>query len=108
MAAQIVIPAHVEHQLIHLYDLLYRQGYFSYKENALNYVNGIREFIKQIPKLPRRPLKDKKLGTYFRKYVPNRKTTWFIAFEVENEKYLVTFITNNHSEDYNRFIRTIR
>ncbi len=82
MGAKIVIPANAEQQLFHLYDLLYRQGYFSYKQNALNYVNGIREFIKQIPNLPRRPLKGKKFGQYYRKYVPNRKTTWYIAFEV--------------------------
>jgi hypothetical protein len=107
MGSQIVIPVHVEQQLIRLYDLLYRQGYFSYKENALNYVNGIREFIKQIPNLPKRPLKDKKFGQYFRKYVPNRKTTWFISFEEENGKYLITYITNNHSDDYDLFIRAI-
>ncbi len=108
MGSKIVIPAHVEHQLLYLYDLLYRQGYFSYKENAFNYVNGIREFIKQIPNLPRRSLKNKIFGQYFRKYVPNRKTTWYIAFEEENGNYMITFITNNHSEDYNRFIRGIR
>lgn len=104
MGAKIVIPAHVEHQLFHLYDLLFRQGYFSYKENAFNYINGIREFIKQIPNLPRRPLKDKRFGQYFRKYAPNRKTTWYIAFEIENGKYMVTYITNNHAEDYNHFL----
>lgn len=108
MGAKIVIAPGVEQQLFDLYDLLYKNGYFSYKQNALAYVNEIRKFIKEIPYLPRQPIKDKRFGQYFRKYAPNRQTTWYIGFEVNNDKYLITYITNNHHEDYPRFIQAIR
>jgi hypothetical protein len=38
------------------------------------------------------------------KYKPNRNTTWYVFFDVENDVYLIKNIVNNHSKDYPLYI----
>jgi hypothetical protein len=47
----------------------------------------------------------KKAPTYFKKYgnnmfyisyQPNSQTTWFVFFNIDDDRYLIRYITNNH------------
>ncbi len=106
MEEVILLPS-VKDKLKNLVFVLYEKEYFSFIENAENYVIAIYDFIYTIPSLKRRRTKNKKHGEYYCKYKPNKKTTWYITFDTEDDIYLVRNITNNHSKDYTRFISGI-
>lgn len=82
--------------------VLFAKDYFSYPENALNYVDKIVEFtMHEIASFPHKttPIKLKNLGSNYIFYNANSRTTWFIFFERENNNYLITGILNNHCEE---------
>lgn len=81
--------------------ILYKENYFSYLENAINYKDKIIDFIESnIAKFPHKntPLPIHSLGSKYLFYHSNSRTTWYIFFEYEEDQYLITYITNNHSE----------
>ena len=81
--------------------LLFKEDYFSYIENAISYKDEIIDFIENnISTFPYRfsPLKLKKLGSKYIFFKSNSRTTWYIFFENKGSVFIVTFITNNHSE----------
>jgi len=81
---------------------LYEKDYFSYLENAEQYVSNIYNFIGEtIPinnhkKSPKTLLK---YGDFYIFYKPNNRTTWYIFFNKKDSKYLIKHITNNHKFD---------
>jgi hypothetical protein len=82
--------------------LLFKEEYFSYAENAQLYVDKIVDFIfMEIKSFPhkRTPQKIKYLGSNYVFYKANNRTTWFIFFEKQHNKYLITSILNNHCEE---------
>lgn len=83
---------------------LFEDEYFGFVEDAENYVNNILDFVNTIPALKQKRTSNNKHGLYYCKYKHNHKTTWYITFDVEEDIYLIRYITNNHSEDYPRFI----
>ncbi|GGA78000.1 hypothetical protein GCM10008015_18360 [Flavobacterium palustre] len=82
--------------------LLFKEEYFSYAENAQLYVDKIVDFIfMEIKSFPhkRTPQKIKYLGSNYVFYKANNRTTWFVFFEKQHNKYLITSILNNHCEE---------
>lgn len=82
--------------------VLFAKDYFSYPENVLNYVDKIVQFtIHEITSLPHKttPLKLKYLGSNYIFYKANKRTTWFVFFEKQNNNYMITGILNNHCEE---------
>ena len=81
--------------------ILHEKDYFSYKENAIDYVDKIFFFIENgIHNFPHQktPKKLTHLGSYYIFYKSNSRTTWYVFFENEEHQYLITYITNNHTE----------
>ena len=102
MAKQISI--YYSEELIELTDellfVLYTQDYFGFREDAQNYVNKIYDFIKAtISTYPAKntPPALSKYGSKYIYYKANTKTIWYIFFDIDEEKYFVKFITNNHT-----------
>ncbi len=83
---------------------LYIENYFSYTENAEDYVIKIIDFINEsIENFPAKNTPNK-LYLYGSKYIfykSNQRTTWFIFFEQKKQTILITHIFNNHCKEAN-------
>lgn len=80
---------------------LYQKEYFGFYDSAVNYKDKIIDFVlENLISFPskRTPVKIQHLGSNYIFYKINSYTTWFIFFEFQNDEYLVTYITNNHSK----------
>lgn len=87
-----------------LVSILYEKNYFSFKEQAKKYVAEIYDFIVTIPTRKHRICKDPIYGRYHCSFKPNKRTSWYVTFDIENEVYLVRNIFNNHTGEYPEFI----
>lgn len=81
--------------------VLVTKGYFSYPSSAIDYIEKLYAFgYNYIPLLPgkKAPEKFKRYGwpLFYIAYKPNKQTTWYIFYIRRGERFLVTFITNNH------------
>ncbi|PKP18739.1 MAG: hypothetical protein CVU07_01295 [Bacteroidetes bacterium HGW-Bacteroidetes-23] len=97
----------VELFLNELIFILYRENYFTFFENAIDYKDKIVDFIEQnIANIPFKntPLPLYSLGSKYIFYNSNSRTTWYIFFEKEENQFLITYISNNH-KDIARFIK---
>jgi hypothetical protein len=84
--------------------LFYDEEYFGFLESYEEYVNKIYDFIYTIPTLHRKQTHNNRYGAYYCCYKANTNTTWYIVFDIEDDDYLVRFITNNHSREYAVYI----
>lgn len=88
-----------------LSDILYEQGYFSFKDNSLKYVDDLLEDIK----LHLHSKVKKPAPGHFEKYghnllyavFPKNNTTfWYIFFNIYRQNgelvYLIRYVSNNH------------
>lgn len=82
--------------------LLFKEEYFSYLENAENYLEKLVEFvshnIKDFP-TKKAPKELKQLGSNYIFYNSSKRTTWYVFFEKFENRYLITAILNNHCEE---------
>ena len=91
----------IEIYLSELVELLYEKGYFSFPDQAINYVYKIREYIEnEIFTAHKRKAPDifapyGKDMSYI-VYKANHHTCWYIFFQQRNNTYLIRHITNNH------------
>lgn len=95
----IVISEDVIEYLASLSFLLFKNGYFDYFENALDYVDTIYDSIlSKIFTAKHITVKDqhKSFGDYYFVIKSNRKTAWHIYFIKEGESFYITKIANNH------------
>lgn len=103
----IVLAPHADDYLTELVTTLYREEYFGFEEDAHEYAEKIRSSIyADIPSIithHKTPEGLKKYGTYYIKIKVNRRTTWYVFFEKNNNRYFVEFITNNHSPEAGYF-----
>lgn len=91
----------VEFFLNDLIDILFDNEYLGFQEDALNYVIKIVEFINQnISTYPSKttPLNLTQFGEKFILYKANAQTSWYIFFDQNEHKFLIKFITNNHTD----------
>ena len=81
---------------------LFSEKYFSFEENAQNYVDKIVNYIiREIDSFPHKttPKKLKYLGSFYIFYKANKRTTWYVFFEKKRGQYLVTSILNNYCKE---------
>lgn len=82
--------------------VLFEKEYFGFEESAQIYVSRIYDFIEyELVKFPPKqtPHNLSRYGTKYVFYKANNRTTWYIFFENIENRYLVTYITNNHMEE---------
>lgn len=83
---------------------LFHKEYFGFEDSAQLYVQKIYDFIENdLMNFPHKttPVKLKKFGSNYAFYRPNNRTTWYVFFEKNNNRYLITYITNNHVKELN-------
>lgn len=98
---KIFYKAEVELYLNDLIYILFKEDYFSYIENAINYKDNIIDFVEHnIATFPIKstPLTLFHLGSKYIFYKSNSRTIWFIFFEKNENIFLITSIINNHIE----------
>ena len=105
---EIIILPELEDKLFDLVSILCNEEYFGFLDSALSYVDNIVNFIYTIPALRYKETAHKKFGEYYCSYKANRNTTWYITFDKQDHKFIVQYITNNHTEEYPYFISKIQ
>ena len=98
---RIVLSHEFVDELEELFDILIEEGFFSYDEYALKYIDDIEQFIiSSIHAYPKRkaPAIFAKYGHDLKyiAYKKNTRTTWYILFEETDSAFFVRHITNNH------------
>ncbi|WP_294296829.1 hypothetical protein [uncultured Chryseobacterium sp.] len=84
--------------------LLFQKNYFSTLESSVSYIEKLIDFIDhKINLYPKRytPEHLLELGSNYVFYRANPSTSWYVFFENFENQYLITYITNNHSEIIN-------
>ncbi len=104
MVGKIVIfSEEVSDKLDEIAEVLYKNHYFGFVENADIYVEKIHNYVydnidKPISRLS--PKSFKKFGEFYIKYRANENTTWYIFFDRKEHRFLVNYILNNHTEEF--------
>lgn len=101
MEIEIILQKNASIYLENLIEILVEKKYFSSKRSSKIYVQKIYDFIEfELADFPAKSSPEHliNLGSYFAFHKANNTTTWYIFFEKSDNKFLVRFITNNHSE----------
>lgn len=101
MESEVVYSVGTKKYLRDLVYLLFQNEYFGFEEEAKKYVDKITFFIEEnISTYPSRKSTEefKKFGEKFILYKANSQTSWYIFFDQNEHKYLIKFITNNHTD----------
>ena len=97
----VIIRKNVTDYLEDLVFILYENEYFGFESDAQDYVQKIYDFIEyNLSIFPFRKTPENliELGSKYIFYKANQTTTWYVFFVNVENRYLVTFITNSHSE----------
>jgi hypothetical protein len=81
--------------------VLLRKEYFSYQENAEEYVTKITLQIENdlhFTKCDKTPKKLLRFGNFYSKFKGSHRSTWYVFFNKKDSRYFVKFVTNNHME----------
>lgn len=98
---EIILQQNVTNYLEELILILYENEYFGFESDAQIYVQKIYDFIEHnLPIFPHKitPENLTDLGSKYIFYKANPSTTWYIFFESSDNRFLVSYITNNFSE----------
>jgi hypothetical protein len=101
---KIEISTEVIYFLNNLVLLLFKKEYFGFEEYAQLYVQKIYDFIEfEMITFPYKttPQTLKKRGSNYAFYKANNRTTWYIFFEKQENRMLITHKTNNHIQELN-------
>jgi len=99
---RIIYAKSFENYLTDLIDILFYKDYFSYIENAENYVVALKNEIENYIDVKQQYQTPEKLSRHGNHYIivsPNNRTSWYVFFEKKENRYLVQYITNNHMEE---------
>ena len=102
----ILYSEEVEIFLNDLIDILFDNEYLGFREDAQDYAIKIVEFINQsISTYPSKhtPPNLSQFGEKFMLYKANNHTSWYIFFDQNEHKFLIKFITNNHTDFIQNF-----
>ena len=102
---KIRIEGKAKHKILAMAVKLYAQGYFSFLENSIEYVNQLRTFIHSIPVQKHYKTYNPKYGKFYCRYKPNQHTTYYITFDTQNDYFIVKNIITNHTPQYPRYIK---
>lgn len=97
----IILHKNVNEFLDELIFILFENDYFGFEESAQEYVQKIYDFIEfNLSTFPYKntPAELHSLGSKYASYKANQNTTWYIFFENFENKFIVTYIANNHLE----------
>ena len=86
---KIIFNKRVVKQLNEIVFVLFKEEYFSFVENAIEYRNDILSAI-TISNLKRgkaSPPKNAKLGSFYLKHKANHRTTWYVFYDIVNEEF---------------------
>jgi len=91
----------IEIYLSELIELLYEKDYFSFPDQAIDYVRKIREYIENEIYTALKRKAPEYFSQYgkemsFFTYKANNNTSWYIFFQQQHDIYLIRYITNNH------------
>lgn len=103
MVGKIVYSSLFISQLDDLAKVLYSQKYFGFIEDVDHYIDKIYDFITNnidSPITKNSPERFKKFGQKYLRYKANTQTFWYIFFDQKDQRFLVNFILNNHSQDF--------
>ncbi len=101
---QIVLSDKVEDRLGNLAHILYEKEYFATMDFAIAYVRELQDTIYNIPNLIHHKTKNPKVGKYYVRHKPNKKTTYYITFDFKGDRYYIEDIINNHEKDYKKIM----
>jgi hypothetical protein len=99
---RIIYAKSFENYLTDLIDILFYKDYFSYIENAENYVVALKDEIEDYIDVKQHYQTPKKLsrhGNHFIIISLNNRTSWYVFFEKKDNRFLIQYITNNHMEE---------
>lgn len=107
MKSQVLALPEVRNYFAELMQILYDKGYFSFKEDAIEYVTDLfADIERNIANKPRKPA-----PAYFERYGKNlfyatfrksRHTQWYVFFTIHTDAFLdvktflVRYVSNNH------------
>ena len=89
-----------------LIPILYQNGYFSFEDDAVDYVDELIDSIQMTLPIRLHKFAPKHFDRYgknmkYAGFPKNRRTTWYAFFttywENDEEIYLIRFIANNHT-----------
>jgi hypothetical protein len=105
---QIVVKPLVTKKQAELVRALIRKGYFASETAAFAYADAISNFIQTISKQTIHKTKDTSFGQYYATYKANRHTSWYVLFDMSNDRYIIRNLINNHTPDYPKFIDSLK
>ena len=89
--------------------ILFDKQYFSHLETSESYVGNILGFIFIIPSQPLRKTKIAKHGRYYARYlVKNKRTQYYITFNMKDGRYFIKNIFTSHESGYDTYIRGLK
>jgi hypothetical protein len=101
MAREVIFMPEVADYLEEIALKLYEAGYFGFKDKCKEYIDKLSDYgCQYIGILP-----DKQAPSHFDRYGKNmryivyhsnKRTSWYIFFQQDDEVYLIRYITNNH------------
>ena len=91
---KIIFNKRVIQQLNEIVSILFKEEYFSYVENAIEYRDNLLGAItvSNLKKGKISPAKNAKLGSFY----INHRTTWYVFYDVVNNDFYIEHIINNH------------
>ncbi len=97
--AKIIYNANVENYLDALAYKLFHKEYFGFLKTAKDYVDNLTFEIERTISIKQHklaPPRFKKFGTHYINIKTTKRTTWYVFFIKNDNKYIIRYITNNH------------
>ena len=103
MGKIVIFSNEVSDKLDEIAEILYKNHYFGFVEDADLYVEKNHNYIydnidKPISKFS--PENFQKFGKHYIQYKANENITWYIFFDRKDNRFLINHILNNHSTDF--------
>lgn len=107
MRFQVLALPEVRNYFAELMQILYDEGYFSFEENAIEYVTDLFADIEQnLPTKSRKPapVYFEKYGKdlYYASFRKSKHTQWYVFFTIHTDTFsdtqifLIKYVSNNH------------
>lgn len=107
MKFQVLALPEVRNYFAELMRILYDEGYFSFEENAIEYVTDLFADIEQnLPaksKKPAPPFFDRYgKNLYYASFKKSKHTQWYVFFTIhtdafsDTQTFLIKYVSNNH------------